>query len=142
MRKKIALATILGALALAPLALRAEGAQADTKPATHTVRMMQHGEHFVFEPTNLTIKAGDIVRFVNVSGGAHNVSFDPAKVPDDVERVLAAAMPNQMQPLWGELVTAPNAAYTVSFAGVKPGRYEFFCMPHMAVGMKGTVTVQ
>jgi plastocyanin len=39
-------------------------------------------------------------------------------------------------------VTEANGVYTISFAGVKPGRYEFFCMPHMAMGMKGVLTVQ
>ncbi len=140
MQKKLALATLAGALALAaPLAFRAE---ADQPPATHEVKMVMEGQSARFEPANLTIKAGDRIRFVNVSGGPHNVSFDPAKVPDDVERVLAAAMPDQIQPLWGALITAPNAAYTVSFANVKAGRYEYFCMPHMAMGMKGIITVQ
>jgi plastocyanin len=133
----------LAALAVAaPLAARAATADAGTPPVTHTVRMVSQGATMRFEPATLTVKAGDQVRFVNVSGGPHNVSFDPAKVPDDVERVLSAAMPNQLQPLWGPLMTEANAAYTISFAGVKPGSYEFFCMPHVAMGMKGTLTVQ
>jgi len=40
------------------------------------------------------------------------------------------------------LLTAPNDTYTVSFAGVKPGKYDFNCTPHLALGMKGTITVQ
>ena len=141
MSKKIATGLAAGALALAALGARS-GLEAATPPATHEVKMVMEGQSARFEPANLTVRAGDRIRFVNVSGGPHNVSFDPAKVPDDVERVLAASMPNQLQPLWGELVTAPNAAYVVSFAGVKAGRYEFFCMPHVAMGMKGTITVQ
>lgn len=130
----------LAVLALAPMiALRAS---ADAPPATHEVRMVMVGTAARFEPAQLTIRAGDRVRFVNASGGPHNVSFDPDKVPDDAERALAAGMPGQIQPLWGPLVTEANGAYTVTFAGVKPGRYEFFCMPHMAMGMKGVLTVQ
>jgi plastocyanin len=118
--------------------------------ATHRVRMIMEGESGGrFEPANLTIRTGDVVQFVNVSGGPHNISFDPATIPDDVERVLAAAMPNQIEPLWGALVTQPNAIYTISFAGVKAGRYEYFCVPHMydrsgaaTRGMKGVITVQ
>jgi len=123
-----------------PVAIRA--AAAAPPPTTHDVRMVQDGSAYKFEPASLTIRAGDRVRFINVSGGPHNVSFDPAQVPDDVERVLSAAMPNQIQALWGPLMTEANAAYTISFAGVKPGRYEFFCMPHMAMGMRGAITVQ
>jgi plastocyanin len=131
----IAAATLLAV----PVALRAA---APAPPTTHDVRMVQDGQTYRFEPASLTIHPGDRVRFINVSGGPHNVSFDPAQVPDDVERVLAAAMPNQMQPLWGPLMTEANAAYSISFAGVKPGRYQFFCMPHMGMGMRGTITVQ
>lgn len=141
MSKRIAMGLTAGALALAALGARS-GLEAATPPTTHEVKMVMEGQSARFEPANLTIRAGDRIRFVNVSGGPHNVSFDPAKVPDDVERVLTAAMPNQIQPLWGALVTEPNGAYVVSFAGVKAGRYEFFCMPHMAMGMKGTITVQ
>jgi plastocyanin len=36
----------------------------------------------------------------------------------------------------------PNEAYAVSFGGVKPGKYTFHCTPHLAMNMKGTVTVQ
>ena len=137
--KRIILAAAATLLAV-PVALRA--AAPAPPPTTHDVRMVQDGQAYRFEPASLTIRAGDRVRFVNVSGGPHNVSFDPAQVPDDVERVLIAAMPNQMQPLWGPLMTEANAAYSISFAGVKPGRFEYFCMPHMAMGMRGTITVQ
>jgi plastocyanin len=36
----------------------------------------------------------------------------------------------------------PNEAYTVSFAGLPKGTYNYHCTPHLAMGMKGTVTVQ
>jgi plastocyanin len=138
MRSKTTLA-VLAALALAPLAMRAS---ADAPPVTHEVKMVMVGTSARFEPANLTIKSGDRIKFINASGGPHNVSFDPARVADDAERALSAGMPAQIQPLWGPLVTEANGAYTVSFAGVKAGRYEYFCMPHMAMGMKGIITVQ
>ena len=142
MPKRITLAALAGLMAVAPLAVHPTVAEADTPPTVHEVKMIMEGTNARFEPANLTIHPGDRIRFVNVSGGPHNVSFDPATIPDDVERVLVRAMPNQIQPLWGELVTAPNAAYVVSFAGVRPGRYEFFCMPHVGMRMNGTITVR
>jgi plastocyanin len=36
----------------------------------------------------------------------------------------------------------PNEKITVSFAGVAPGAYNYNCTPHLAMGMKGVVTVQ
>ena len=35
-----------------------------------------------------------------------------------------------------------NESYTVSFAGLKAGTYDFNCTPHLANNMKGTITVQ
>ena len=111
-------------------------------PAVHDVRMTLNGAAARFEPATLTIRPGDRVRFVVVSGAPHNVAFDPEKVPADVRRALAAAMPNQMQPLAGPLLLNAGDSYTISFAGVKPGRYEFYCLPHVGMQMKGTVVVR
>ena len=112
------------------------------QPVVHEVRMTTDGKNFSFSPAALTIKAGDEVRFVNVSGGPHNVAFDPAKVGDPAAAKLTAAMKNQIAPLAGPLLTGENESYIVSFAGVPAGKYEFFCMPHAAQAMKGVITVE
>src|SRR5687767_7862486 len=103
MRKMMmTMAIAAGTLAVAALGART-GLEAATPPTTHEVRMVMEGTNARFVPENLTIRPGDRVRFVNVSGGPHNVSLDPAKVPDDAEKALVAAMPGQIQPLWGAL---------------------------------------
>jgi len=128
-------------LALAAFAPRS-AAPAPAPPAVHEVKMTMSGTTARFDPATVTVHPGDRVRFVVVSGGPHNVSFDPEKIPADVRRVLAAAMPNPIQPLAGTLLLNVGDSYTISFAGVKPGRYEFFCMPHVGMGMRGTVVVR
>jgi plastocyanin len=138
--KRTTLIAAAVALLSVPVALRA--AAPGAPPTTHEVRMVVEGQSYRFEPAALTIHPGDRVRFTNVSGGPHNVSFDAAKVPDAAEAALSAGMPSQIQTLWGPLLTDANATYTVSFAGVPAGSYEFFCMPHMAMGMRGTITVR
>jgi plastocyanin len=125
-------------LASAPAARSAAAAA----PATHEVRMWSDGRTAHFEPAQVVIHPGDAVRFVNAGGGPHNVSFDPEKLPDDVRHALAADMANQIQPLWGPFVTDTGQSYTIRFDGVKPGRYEFFCMPHMAMSMRGVLIVR
>ncbi|GAC1655697.1 MAG: hypothetical protein NVS4B3_20650 [Gemmatimonadaceae bacterium] len=109
---------------------------------TVQVKMIGDDKGYRFEPANLTVKAGDAIKFTNVSGGPHNVAFDPAAVPGDVKSQLSANMPNQMGDLSGPLLVIPNDAYTISFAGVKAGKYDYHCTPHLAMGMKGTITVQ
>ena len=47
-----------------------------------------------------------------------------------------------MSPLASPLLSAEGASYTISLEGVPAGTYPFFCMPHMAAGMKGTIVVQ
>ena len=51
-------------------------------------------------------------------------------------------MPDQMAPLEGPLLTEPNGVYTISFAKAPTGEYKFYCLPHLALGMKGKLTVQ
>ncbi|MGI8842738.1 MAG: plastocyanin/azurin family copper-binding protein [Gemmatimonadaceae bacterium] len=115
---------------------------------THEVQMVLDGGQYKFVPAQITVKEGDAIKFNMVSGGPHNVAFDPADIPDDMEPVLAANMPaegggmSKMAPLIGPLLMQPGTSYTVSFAGIKPGAYPFNCTPHLAMGMVGTVTVQ
>lgn len=113
-----------------------------TAAATVTVRMVGDAKGFRYEPKNITINRGDVIRFVNVSGGPHNVAFDPEKIPAAAKAPLKAAMPNQVAPLSGPFLTAPNAAYTISFANVPAGTYPFYCTPHLALGMTGVITIK
>lgn len=121
-------------------------AQAAPAPAgnakTHDVNMVLDGSNYKYDPSSLTIKAGDVVRYHNKSGGPHNVSFWPDSVPSGAADVLKKNMPNQMAPLEGPLLTDPDAVYEVSFAGAPKGVYKFYCLPHLALGMKGNLTVQ
>ena len=95
-----------------------------------------------FEPKNIAINRGDVIRFVNVSGGPHNVAFNPTKITAAGRAPLTAAMPNQTSPLTGPLMITPNAAYTISFANVPAGTYPYYCTPHLAMGMTGVITVK
>jgi plastocyanin len=110
--------------------------------ATIRVQMKQVGARYVFEPANFTVRVGDVVEFVNVNGFPHNVQFEPAKIPAGAADVLNRAMPNRMAPLAGPMMTQPNAVYRISFAGAPVGTYDYFCLPHKALGMTGRITVQ
>lgn len=114
----------------------------------HEVKMIGDEKGYRFEPSSLTINVGDGLKFLNVIGGPHNVAFNT--VPGDSKVQLDANMPAQtgagpsakLGELSGPLLVAPNDTYTVSFAGVKPGVYAFNCTPHLALGMKGQVTIE
>lgn len=115
---------------------------AETSGATHDVNMVLKGTSYKFDPAELTIKAGDVVNFHNKSGGPHNVSFWADSVPAGAADPLKAGMADQMAPLEGPLLTEPEGVYKVSFAGAPAGEYKYYCLPHIAKGMKAKIKVQ
>ena len=126
----------------APATAAPAGTAAPITGQTVEVKMVGDDKGYRFEPADIKIKAGDGVKFVMVSGGPHNVAFDPATIPADVKPQLSANMPDQQGELSSPLEVTPNQTYTISFANIKPGTYPFHCTPHLAMGMKGTITVQ
>lgn len=115
-------------------------AAAPVTGAMHEVKMIGDDKGYRFEPANLTVKTGDGVKFTMVSGGPHNVAFD--NVTGAAHTQLAANMANQISDLSSPMMMNPNEAYQVSFAKVPAGSYAFHCTPHLAMGMKGVITVQ
>lgn len=117
-------------------------AKVEATGADHEVKMIGDDKGYRFEPADLTIKSGDKITFVMVSGGPHNVAFDPATVPADSKAQLDANMDSKLAELSGPMLQNPDEKYTISFGGVKPGVYPYHCTPHLAMNMKGTITVQ
>jgi plastocyanin len=109
---------------------------------THEVKMIGDATGYKFDPANITIKAGDGIKFTVVNGGPHNVAFDPATIPADVQGQLDANISEKMGQLASALKTNAGESVTVSFANIKPGKYPYHCTPHLALGMKGEITVQ
>jgi len=110
---------------------------------TITVNMVGDAKGYRFEPANVSVKQGDGIKFVVVSGGPHNVAFDPATVPADSKSQLDANMgTDKMAELSSAMKTNAGESVTVSFANIKPGQYPYHCVPHLALGMKGVITVQ
>jgi plastocyanin len=121
------------------------GGAATAKPATgttHEVKMLGDDKGYRFEPANITVKQGDAIKFTMVSGGPHNVAFDPAAIPAAGKDQLNANIPNQASELSSQMLMNANEAVTISFAGVAPGAYNYHCTPHLAMNMKGVITVQ
>ena len=95
------------------------------------MKTTNNGASGVYEPAQITAKKGDILRFVNDGGAAHNANFagDPANagksgLPGPTPYATAA----------GQSVDVPVT--------MEPGTYSFQCDPHAAMGMKGQLTVQ
>lgn len=82
-----------------------------------------------FEPSEISAKPGDVIRFVNVEN-VHNVSFPAAKNSGAAN--LPAPSP---------YLTAPGQTYDLP-VDLASGTYTFQCDPHVPMGMVGTLTVQ
>lgn len=99
----------------------------------HIVKMVstKEGRHF-FDPAELTIKVGSTVRWVNAceEGIAciHSAQAYPNRIPAGAEVFDSG------------LLTEQGQAFDYTFS--VPGEYEYFCLPHEALGMKGKIIVQ
>lgn len=99
----------------------------------HDVKMVttQNGASGQFEPAALTVKRGDRIRWTMADGSApHNVSFS-----------LAQGNPSGFTPpADSPLYTQAGQNFEVP-ADWAPGTYNYVCMPHAGMGMRGTITV-
>lgn len=126
-----------------PIAARSGTAARAVTGTIHTVRMLMDNEGFRFDPSYLTVTAGDGVRFLMVSGVPHNVSFDTAFVPPAGRPQLRA----NLSLIGGRDYTVPvvttiDSAFVVSTAGLASGDYLFYCAPHRSLNMHGVLTVK
>ena len=126
-----------------PAAPAPASAAATTSGPVVEVKMTGNGStKAAFEPSSITIPAGATVRFTNVAGGPHNITFWSDSVPAGGAAALQAGMKNTVDNLSGPFLTQPNETYEVSFANAPKGKYKGYCTPHLTLGMKITITVQ
>lgn len=93
------------------------------------VKMVTDGANNYFEPAELTVKRGDVVRFVLVNG-VHNVSFPATGNPG------AVTLPTP-----STYLQAAGQTYEIA-VDMPAGEYSFQCDPHAALGMVGTLIVE
>ena len=84
---------------------------------------MGSGGNLIFEPSDITISAGDTVHFINEALPPHNI--------------IVEARPDLSRE---SLLFAPGETQDVVFADA--GDYNFFCGPHQGAGMTGVVHVE
>jgi plastocyanin len=87
-----------------------------------------------FEPKTITVKSGDTVTWKNVSAMSHSVT-DVSSLAGDKKD---AALPANAKEFNSDFIP-PGKDYSHTFT--VPGTYKYFCIPHEAIGMVGTVIV-
>lgn len=125
-----------------PAAGAAAGEAAPAGPVVE-VKMTGNGSTKAgFEPNSVTVPAGGTIRFINVAGGPHNITFWADSIPSGAAAALNANMKNTVDNLSGPFLTQPNETYDVSFANAPKGTYKGYCTPHLTLGMRITIKVE
>ena len=101
-----------------------------------------------FSPSLISARAGDTLAFVNGRGGPHNVQFSDDSLSDAAHQLIDAAMPERPKQRWSRevplaspLLVLDGETYRVVVPDLPPGRYRFFCTPHLGGGMRGELVV-
>ncbi|MFL5556989.1 MAG: plastocyanin/azurin family copper-binding protein [Gemmatimonadaceae bacterium] len=137
MKQSLWISALFGAALITAAPVRGDHAA-----ATIVVRMVGDEKGFRFVPASVTARVGDVVRFVNVSGGPHNVAFSADRIPAGAAARLQKNMGQTNGPLSGAMIFEPNEVYTVSLAGLPAGTYNYYCVPHQAMNMTGRIRVR
>jgi plastocyanin len=138
-----ALAIVAVAVTATATATKSAGAHTvpPRAPKTWEVKMVTEDGKQLFEPRDITIQAGDTIKWLAVSG-SHNVGFWADSVPKGAVELLRKAMPDTIAPLLGPRKPTKGDSYVVAFTGMPKGTYKYYCKPHLQKMMVGTVTIQ
>jgi plastocyanin len=98
-------------------------------------------EIFRFMPAQVTARPGDVLLFRAVSGTPHSIVFEGGGLSGPAREALNGALTRRSADLSSPLLTPNGIEYRVTVPALAPGRYEFFCLPHRAYDMRGTLEV-
>lgn len=95
-----------------------------------------------FDPPTITVSVGEPVVFVNESDEAHTVTADENALPEEGKYFASGGFDDEADARANasEAFILEGETYSVEFD--TPGRYEYFCIPHEASGMKGSIVVE
>ncbi|HEX7005132.1 MAG TPA: plastocyanin/azurin family copper-binding protein [Trueperaceae bacterium] len=96
------------------------------------IRMVSEGANFYFDPVGIHVAPGTTIRFINESGQHSATAYcdgngKPQRIPDGAE-------------CWNSgILTEAGATFEVTLT--EEGVYDYFCIPHEALGMVGRIIV-
>lgn len=131
-------------IGLAAAGLTAVMAMAANAQATHVVRMIANpGNHvYRFEPVEVVASPGDVLVFRAVSGAPHSIVFEAEGLSPGIRGAFNNAMPSRSGDLSSSLLTASGTEYRMTVPQVPPGSYPYYCLPHRAYDMRGSLRIK
>jgi plastocyanin len=120
------------------------GARPAAGQATHVVRLIANAKNQVyrFEPAEVVAAPNDVVVFQVVSGAPHSVVFEGEGMSAGVRGAFNNALTGRSGDLSSPLLTTAGSSYRMVVPQVPPATYRFYCLPHRAYDMRGTLTVK
>jgi plastocyanin len=111
---------------------------------THVVRLLADParDEYRFEPARLAVRPNDVVVFRVASGAPHSIVFEGGGLSPDARGAFNAAMPERSADLSSPLLTGASEEYRMVVPRVSPGTYSYYCLPHRAYDMRGSITVK
>jgi plastocyanin len=109
----------------------------------HEIRLEANPEKEIyrFSPARINARPGDVLLFRAVSGTPHSVVFEGGRLSGPAHEALNGALSRRSGDLSSPLLTPNGAEYRMTVPALPAGRYEFFCLPHRAYDMRGTLQV-
>ena len=95
-----------------------------------------------YSPSQITVQAGDTLVFKNDSNAGHSVTAYDDGVPDGAAYFSSGGFKNEQAARDGVGATLIQPDDSFELTLDKPGTYRYFCIPHEAQNMKGTITVE
>jgi pseudoazurin len=114
--------------ALAVVAAAALGGAVAQEGEVVTIEMITEGGQFYYDPVGVQVEPGTTIRFVNASGSHNAVSYSedngkPQRIPPEAEGF--------------DSPIGQDVEVTLTAEGV----YDYYCLPHEALGMVGRIVV-
>lgn len=81
--------------------------------------------NYAFVPADSSIQVGDTVTWTNLDQDFHTSTSGNNGVPNG---------------LWDSGLFGPGGTFSFTF-NIAPGRYNYYCAPHVSIGMTGSITV-
>ncbi|MGH7508878.1 MAG: plastocyanin/azurin family copper-binding protein [Gemmatimonadales bacterium] len=109
----------------------------------HEIRLQANPEREIyrFSPARVSARPGDVLLFKAVSGTPHSVVFEGGQLSGRAREALNGAMGRRAGDLSSPLLTSDGAEYRMVVPALPPGTYEFFCLPHRAYSMRGSLLI-
>ena len=98
-------------------------------------RVIEMNDQMLFVPSTLAIRVGQTVTWRNVGSMVHTSTCDPTTA----QRREHAVLPDEAKP-WDSGLIRKGESWSQSFDIL--GEYTYFCIPHEAGGMIGSLSVE